>query len=580
MDKRWVVNAAPEREKVSELSKKLNCSPVIASLLLQRGIGTYEEALDFFNPKLEHLHDPFLMKDMDKAVERLDRAIAGNEKILIYGDYDVDGCSAVALLYNYLVKHCPKEQLGYYVPNRYDEGYGVSEKGIDHAAEGEYKLLIITDCGIKDVDKVEYAKRLGIDVIICDHHTPGDELPAAVAVLDPQREDCSYPYKWLSGCGVAFKLVQAHIKKHGYDKEEALELLDLLCISIASDIVPITGENRVLAYYGLKKLNSRPNLGIKTIVKTSGLDGDIAVNDIVYKIGPRINAAGRVKSGQSAVDLLTTENEKEAEGIAKMIDKFNDERKELDHSITEDAKTIIEKELEENPMKRTTVLYNPSWKKGVVGIVASRLTEIFYRPTIVLTDSNGFVTGSARSVEGFDLYNAISACSDLLENYGGHKYAAGMTLKRENVEKFKERFEKVVSETIEEEMLSPQITVDAMLNLEDITPDFYATISKFAPFGPNNTTPIFVTKGVQDYFNKSQVVGKANDRRHLKLTVVGNTNTREGANNARNGIAFGMGYLYSKIAKRPFDICYSLSENRFMGRRDIQMMVKDIHIPE
>lgn len=580
MNKRWVVNATPDEKKVSELSSRLNCNPVVANLLIQRGIESYEEALDFFNPKLEQLHNPFLMKDMEQAVERLDRAIQKGERILVFGDYDVDGCSAVAVLCKYLHRFCQRGLVDYYVPDRYDEGYGVSKKGIDYAADTGVSLLIITDCGIKDVDKVEYAKSKGIDIIICDHHTPGDEIPAAVAVLDPQREDCNYPYKWLSGCGVAFKLVQAYGIKKGRPQSEVYELLDLLCVSIASDIVPITGENRILAYYGLKQLNTNPSLGLKTIIDTLKIDKSISINDIVFKIGPRINAAGRVESGQRAVDLLVAENREKAENIARTINSYNDERKKLDHNITEEAINKIKSEVAAES-KKTTVLYNPQWHKGVVGIVASRLTESFYRPTIILTNSNGYATGSARSVEGFDLYNAISQCSEFLENYGGHKYAAGLTMKPENIEKFKEKFERIVAETIDEEMLRPQINIDAKLHLEDITPDFYEMLEKFAPFGPNNTIPVFETDEVQDYFGKSQIVGKNIEHQHLKLTVVGNIETRSGANNERSGIAFGMGRLYSKISKgKQFDICYSLQENRFMGRSDIQMIIRDIRFPE
>ena len=462
MKKRWVINTPPEETKIQELAKKTNCHPIIANLLLQRGINSVEQAQGFFNPSLNMLHDPFLMKDMEKAVERLDRAIAADEKILIYGDYDVDGTTAVALLYKYLKNHCNKENLEYYIPDRYTEGYGVSIKGIDYVAENGFSLMLITDCGIKAVEKVKYANSKKVDIIICDHHTPGDSLPDAVAVLDPQRKDCNYPYKWLSGCGVSFKLVQAHSLKHNLPMSELYKLLDLLCVSIASDIVPITGENRILAYYGLQQLNSSPSLGLKTIIKVSGIDKEITINDIVFRIGPRINAAGRVESGRKSVELLTADEKFSAAGIAYDINIFNDQRKKLDHDITEEAiRHINQSEIE--PSKKTTVLFNPKWHKGVIGIVASRLTESFYRPTIILTESNGLATGSARSVEGFDLYYAISQCSEYLENYGGHKYAAGLTLKLENLEPFKQKFEKIVRETINEEMLTPQINIDAQI---------------------------------------------------------------------------------------------------------------------
>ena len=573
MKKRWIINTPPEETRIQELSKKLNCHPVIAMLLLQRGIAGAEQAQAFFNPSLNMLHDPFLMKDMDKAVERLDKAIAQDEKILIYGDYDVDGTTAVALLYKYLRHHCNQDNLEYYIPDRYTEGYGVSIKGIDYAAENGFSLMLITDCGIKAVEKVKYARTKQGDIIICDHHTPGESLPEAVAVLDPQRQDCPYPYKWLSGCGVSFKLVQAHSLKHNLPMWELYKLLDLLCVSIASDIVPITGENRILAYYGLQQLNANPSLGLKTIIKISGIDKEITINDIVFRIGPRINAAGRVESGRKSVELLTADEKFSAAGIASDINNFNDQRKKLDHDITEEAiRHITHSEIE--PSKKTTVLFNPNWHKGVIGIVASRLTESFYRPTIILTESNGLATGSARSVEGFDLYYAISQCSEYLENYGGHKYAAGLTLKIENIEPFKQKFEQIVRETINEEMLTPQINIDAQLKLSDITPELYHMLQKFAPFGPNNTIPVFMTENVINFIGTKRV-GRNNE--HLKLVIVDDTRVC----NDRSGIGFGMGHLYDKInVGNYFDICYTLQENEFMGKSDIQMMLKDIHFKE
>ena len=573
MKKRWVINTPPEATKIEELSKKLNCHPVIANLLLQRGITSSEQAQSFFYPSLNMLHDPFLMKDMDKAVERLDRAIAQDEKILIYGDYDVDGTTAVSLLYKYLKHHCNSDNLEYYIPDRYTEGYGVSIKGIDYAAENGFSLMLITDCGIKAVEKVKYANSRQVDIIICDHHTPGDMLPEAIAVLDPQRPDCPYPYKWLSGCGVSFKLVQAHSLKHNLPMSELYKLLDLLCVSIASDIVPITGENRILAYFGLQQLNSNPSLGLKTIIKISGIDKEITINDIVFRIGPRINAAGRVESGRKSVELLTADEKCSAAGIASDINTFNDQRKKLDHDITEEAiRHINQSELE--PSKKTTVLFNANWHKGVIGIVASRLTESFYRPTIILTESNGLATGSARSVEGFDLYYAISQCSEFLENYGGHKYAAGLTLKIENIEPFKQKFERIVRETIDDEMLTPQINIDAKIKLTDITPDLYHMLQKFAPFGPNNTIPVFMTEKVTNFIGTKRV-GRNNE--HLKLVIVDDTR----ACNDRSGIGFGMGHLYDKVNSGGFcDICYTLQENEFMGKNDIQMIVKDIRLRE
>lgn len=569
MKKRWVINNPPAVESISELSKKLNCNPIIADLLLQRNIDSVEKAQAFFYPSLNMLHDPFLMKDMDKAVDRLDKAIAQDEKILIYGDYDVDGTTAVALLYKYLKNKCRTTHLEYYIPDRYTEGYGVSVMGIDYAAENNFSLIIVTDCGVKAVEKVRYANEKSVDIIICDHHTPGDTLPAAIAVLDPQRHDCTYPYKWLSGCGVGFKLAQAHSLKHNLPIAELYKLLDLLCVSIASDIVPITGENRILAYFGLQQLNKKPSLGLKTIIKVSGIDKEISINDIVFRIGPRINAAGRVESGRRSVALLTADEAFSANDIASDITAFNDQRKKLDHDITEEAIKFI-KASENESSRKTTVLFNPKWHKGVIGIVASRLTETFYRPTIILTESNGLATGSARSVEGFDLYYAISQCSELLENYGGHKYAAGLTMKLENIEPFKTKFEEIVCQTITKDMQIPQINVDALLKLSDITPELYSMLQKFAPFGPNNTIPVFMTENVVNFFGTKKV-GKNNE--HLKLVVVDDTRTCSD----RSGIGFNMGKLYDQIKTGEFfNICYTLQENEFMGKVDIQMMLKDV----
>lgn len=573
MKKRWVVNTLAEEKEIEELSKKLNCNSIIANLLLQRGLTNIEDIQTFFHPSLNMLHDPFLMKDMDKAVDRLDKAIAQDEKILIYGDYDVDGTTSVALLYKYLKDKCNPEYLEYYIPNRYTEGYGVSLKGIDYAVENGFPLIIVTDCGVKAVEKVKYAKDKGVDIIICDHHQPGDSLPDAVAVLDPQRHDCTYPYKWLSGCGVSFKLIQAHTIKHHLPMAKLYYLLDLVCVSIASDIVPITGENRILAYYGMQQLNAKPSLGLQTIIKTSGIDKSISINDIVFRIGPRINAAGRVESGNKAVALLTADDKHTANEIAADINTFNDQRRVLDHDITEEAIALITQS-DTEASKKTTVLFNPKWHKGVIGIVASRLTETFYRPTVVLTESNGFATGSARSVEGFDLYYAISQCSELLENYGGHKYAAGLTMKLENIEAFKAKFERIVTETIKDEMLIPQINIDAKIKLNDITPELYGMIQKFAPFGPHNNIPVFMTDNVLNFFGTKRV-GKNNE--HLRLVVVDDTRVC----NDKSGIGFGMGHLYETVnSGRFFDICYTLQENAFMGKTDIQMMLRDIKLSE
>lgn len=571
MKKRWVINTPPEWAKIDTLSKDLNCSYVIANLLLQRGVNTAEEAHAFFNPTLNMLHDPFLMKDMDKAVTRLEKAIGNEEKVMIYGDYDVDGTTAVALLYKYLKNKCENPE--YYIPDRYTEGYGVSIRAIDYAAENNISLMIVTDCGVKAVEKVRYAKSKGVDVIICDHHTPGDELPDAVAVLDPQRKDCNYPYRWLSGCGVSFKLAQAYSLKHNLPMSDLYKLLDLVCVSIASDIVPITGENRILAYFGLLQLNQNPSLGLKTILKFSGIDKDLTINDIVFRIGPKINAAGRVESGNKSVELLIADDEKKATAVAGSINNFNDQRKKLDHDITEEALEYINQSHYDQTQK-ATVLYNPNWHKGVIGIVASRLTEYYYRPTVILTESNGLATGSARSVEGFDLYYAISQCSEYLENYGGHKYAAGLTLKLENIEPFKAKFQRIVSETITEEMLTPQINIDVQIKLNDISAELYTMIQKFAPFGPNNTIPVFMTDNVTNFIGSKQV-GRNNE--HLKLVVVDDTRVC----NDRSGIAFGMGEIFPRISKGEyFDICYTLQENEFMGRSDIQMMIRDLKFKE
>lgn len=571
MKKRWVINTPPEWAKIDTLAKDLNCSHVIANLLLQRGVNTAEEAHAFFNPTLNMLHDPFQMKDMDKAVTRLEKAIGNEEKVMIYGDYDVDGTTAVSLLYKYLKNKC--ENLEYYIPDRYTEGYGVSIRAIDYAATNGISLMIVTDCGVKAVEKVRYAKSKGVDIIICDHHTPGDELPEAVAVLDPQRKDCNYPYRWLSGCGVSFKLAQAYSLRHNLPMSDLYKLLDLVCVSIASDIVPITGENRILAHFGLLQLNQNPSLGLKTILKFSGIDKNLTINDIVFRIGPKINAAGRIESGNKSVELLIADDIEKATEVAGSINNFNDQRKKLDHNITEEALEYINQSHYDQTQK-ATVLYNPNWHKGVIGIVASRLTEYYYRPTVILTESNGLATGSARSVEGFDLYYAISQCSEFLENYGGHKYAAGLTLKLENIEPFKAKFQRIVSETITEEMLTPQINIDAQIKLNDITADLYAMIQKFAPFGPNNTIPVFMTNNVTNFMGSRQV-GKNNE--HLKLVVVDDTRLC----NDRSGIAFGMGEDFSRISKGEyFDICYTLQENEFMGRSDIQMMIRDLKFKE
>ena len=573
MKRRWVIQTPPPEEEVDTLARQLHCSRVVALLLLQRGVRTVDEARAFFKPALNMLHDPFLMKDMDRAVERLERAIGRKEGVMIYGDYDVDGTTAVALLYRYLKQKC--EGAIYYIPDRDTEGCGISSRAIDYAAQAGISLMIVTDCGVKAVDEVRDARQRGIDMIICDHHTPGDVLPEAVAVLDPQRDDCGYPYRWLSACGVSFKLAQAYNESHNLPLGDLYNLLDLVCVSIASDIVPITGENRILAYFGLQQLNEAPSLGLKIILESSGVrvGRRLGINDIVFRVGPKINAAGRVESGNKSVELLIAEDENEARRVACDIDAFNDQRKQLDHSITEEALRYVRESCADRHPK-VTVLYNPNWHKGVIGIVASRLTECYYRPTVILTQSNGVATGSARSVEGFDLYGAISRCSDLLENFGGHKYAVGLTLRLENIGAFRERFEQVASEMLDEQLLTPQLSIDAKIKLSEVTLDTYRMIQRFAPFGPGNGVPVFMTENVTNFMHSMQV-GHRNE--HLKLVVVDDTR----ACRDRTGIAFNMGEYFPRIeAGEFFDICYTLHENVFMGKVDIQMMVRDIHFKE
>ncbi len=574
MNKKVIVKEKAEESVIRHLQEALQkdgnlLNETLANLLAQRGIKTYDEAKAFFRPSLEGLHNPFLMKDMDKAVARLEKARLRNEKILIYGDYDVDGTTSVALVFSFLKKYF--EQIAYYIPDRYSEGYGISYKGIDYADENSYSLVIALDCGIKAVEKIDYANDKNIDFIICDHHTPGEKIPNAAAVLDPKRPDCRYPDKNLSGCGVGFKFMQAFSEKNKIPEEELYNFIDLTVVSIASDIVPVTGENRILAFYGLKKLNENPLTGLKTIKKTAGVkDKQLNISDCVFKIGPRINAAGRIESGMSAVELLISDNSKLAHGFAKNIDIFNTERKELDRNITHDALRIIGNDIDLRNRK-TTVVYDKNWHKGVVGIVASRLTETYYRPTIVLGESNGIATGSARSVSDYNIYEAINACSHLLENFGGHKFAAGLSLKTENIDAFSECFEEYVSKTIKPEQLIPIINVDAELKFSEIDDRFYRIMSQMAPFGPGNMTPVFITKNVRDTGN-SKRVGANKD--HLKLEVVDTNGV------VMQGIAFSFEpEYYEKMSAEPkpyFDICYSVSENEFRGKISLQLTVKDI----
>lgn len=572
MEKNWKIRSHGSKIQVQQLSQALNIDEVLGSLLIQRGINTFSEAKSFFRPELKNLHDPFLMKDMDKAISRLNRAIKNKERILIYGDYDVDGTTSVALVYSFLRDLYGEERLGYYIPDRYSQGYGISVQGVEFAAENEFSLVIALDCGIKAVEKIQLAKKKGVDFIICDHHTAGDVIPDAVAVLDPKRNDCEYPFKHLSGCGVGYKMLQAYLQSNSLPEYKLEPYLDLVCVSIASDIVPITGENRILAYYGLQQLNSNPSPGLKSIIQTSNLDQkEITISDIVFKIGPRINAAGRMESGRKSVDLLTSQLDGKAGLIMNELNTFNDERKNLDRNITLEALEFLHL----NPDfvdKKATVLYKPEWHKGVIGIVASRLIETYYRPTVILTESNGFATGSARTVEGYDIYQAIESCSDLLENFGGHTYAAGLTMKIENVPLFQQRFEEFVSKTISKEQLTPIIEVDAVINLNEITPKFYKILKQFAPFGPDNMSPVFVSRNVTDY-GTGRVVGKTGD--HLKLELMQNDNP----NLHLPAIGFNMSEFYGIIEQRiPFNVCYSIVENEFKGKTSLQLMLKDIKL--
>ncbi|MDD6209183.1 MAG: single-stranded-DNA-specific exonuclease RecJ [Bacteroidales bacterium] len=557
-----------ENELASKLSAFYQLHPVIGRLLVQRGLTTKEALNDFFHPKLSNLHDPFLMPDMDKAVKRLNKALGNKEKILIYGDYDVDGTTAVALVYKFL--RGVTSLLDYYIPDRYDEGYGISYKGIDYAAENGITLVISLDCGIKAIDKIEYANQKGIDFIICDHHMPDDTLPDAVAVLDAKREDSVYPYPHLSGCGVGFKFMQAFAQDNKMPFSELERLLDLTAVSIASDIVPITGENRILAHYGLKKLNDNPNFGLKGIIDVCGLNGkEITVSDIVFKIGPRINASGRMMRGIEAVDLLLSKDIAEAKEKSENVNQHNEDRRELDKKITDEANAIIDA-ISDISDKKIIVVFNREWHKGVIGIVASRLTEKYHRPAIVLTLSNGLVTGSARSVVEFDIYKAIEACKDLLENFGGHTYAAGLSLKEENFETFKERIESFAAENIVEEQLVPQIDIDAEISLGDINRKFFDDLKKLYPFGPDNHKPIFATRDVRDY-GTSRLVGKESE--HIKLEVI----DTKGSPSIQQGIAFGMKDHFSSIkSMKPFSLCYYVEENTFNGTTNLQLMVKDI----
>ncbi len=567
MQKSWRIKKPAEINDLKHLSAALSVDMAIANLLIQRGIKTFSEARSFFRPRLTDLHDPFLMKDMDKAVARVKKAIDNDEKVMIYGDYDVDGTTSVALMYSFLRSRLTN--LDYYIPDRYMEGYGISRLSIEYAAQNNFSLVIALDCGIKAVDKIAYANELGIDFIICDHHNSDDKIPEAVAVLDPKQPDCSYPYKDLSGCGVGFKLIQAFCISQEIPEEVAFGYLDLVVVSIASDIVPLTGENRVLAYYGLQKLNSNPSTGLKTIIKYAGMTGEIKINDIVFKIGPRLNASGRIEHGKKSVAILLAEDAKELEDLGIEINSYNEIRKTLDRDITQEALDIIEKS-QFYEGRVSTVIYNRDWHKGVVGIVASRLTEYYYRPTVVLTESNGLATGSARSVGEFDLYEAISACADLLESYGGHMYAAGLSMKLENVAEFSRRFEQVVRNSISKDQLKQTIEIDAKISLSDLSSKFLRLLNQFEPYGPHNMMPTFLTENVFDY-GTSRLVGKNSE--HLKLDLM--EANRSSA--VFSGIAFSQSEHMEMIQKSlPFDICYTVTENEYRGKTYMQLNVRDI----
>ncbi|MGL2987796.1 single-stranded-DNA-specific exonuclease RecJ [Flavobacterium sp. RSSA_27] len=560
---RWTLKPKPEEEKINELADALQVSKTIATLLLQRGITSFEEARQFFRPSLNDLHDPYLMKDMDKAVARLEKAIANEENILVFGDYDVDGTTAVSLVSGYLKSFYPN--VATYIPDRYDEGYGVSFKGIDFADDNGFSLIIALDCGIKSIDHLAYAKEKNIDFIIGDHHRPGEQLPDAVAILDPKREDCDYPYDELCGCGIGFKLIQALAANRNQTIDDLIPYLDLVATAIAADIVPMTGENRVLAYFGLQVINSNPRPGIKAMthqLKKKTLD----ITDVVFIIAPRINAAGRIKHGNHAVELLTEFDFEQAQQFALEIEAYNAERKGLDQQITKEALNQIEENGEQN--RFTSVVFQEKWHKGVIGIVASRLTEIYYRPTLVFTKSGDKYAASARSVRGFDVYNALEACAEHLEQFGGHMYAAGMTLKPENYAAFKEAFEKVVQETISPELLQPELSIDAVVSFEEITPKFTRILKQFEPCGPQNMTPVFVSKNIFDT-GYGKPMGK--EEEHLKLFV--RQNNSEGI----PAIGFGLGNKYEIVKnKQPFEAAYCIDENEWNDKIEVQLRLKDL----
>ena len=559
-----------QQQAASELAEKLNISPVLAMLLIKRGITTESAAKRFFRPQLSDLINPFLMKDMDLAVDRLNDAMGRKERILVYGDYDVDGCTSVALVYKFLRQYY--SNIDYYIPDRYDEGYGVSQKGLSYAKETGVKLIIILDCGIKAVKEIEYAKTIGIDFIICDHHMPDETLPPAVAILNPKCEDDTYPFKELCGCGVGFKFMQAFAKNNGIPFSRLIPLLDFCAVSIAADLVSVTGENRILAFHGLKQLNQNPSTGLKAIIDVCGLtDRELTMSDIIFKIGPRINASGRMENGKETVDLLVERDFTNALTAAKHVDQYNEQRKDVDRQMTEEANQIVER-LENQKHQSSIVLYDENWKKGVVGIVASRLTEIYFRPTVVLTRDDNLATGSARSVAGFDVYAAIKSCRDLLMNFGGHKYAAGLTLKWDDVVEFRNRFQKYVEEHIRPEQTEAILDIDALIDFKDINKKMHNDLKKFAPFGPDNTKPLFLTQDVYD-FGTSKVVGR--EQEHIKLELIDSKSS-----NVMNGIAFGQSESAKYIkSKRSFDIAYTIEDNVYKHGA-IQLQIEAIRPTE
>jgi single-stranded-DNA-specific exonuclease recJ len=569
---KWKYIPPTQQEEIAakELGEKLNMSPVLSLILIRRGITTESAAKRFFLPQLSDLINPFLMKDMDLAVDRLNDAMGHKERILVYGDYDVDGCTSVALVYKFLRQYY--SNIDYYIPNRYNEGYGVSKKGISFAKETGVKLIIILDCGIKALEEIAYAKELGIDFIICDHHVPDEKMPPAVAILNPKRKDDTYPFKHLCGCGVGFKFMQAFAKNNNIPFSRLVPLLDFCAVSIASDLVPVIDENRILAYHGLRQLNKNPSLGLKAIIDTCGLSGrELEMSDIIFKIGPRINASGRMETGKESVDLLVERDFAEAVKAAKHIDKYNEQRKGVDRQMTEEANKIVER-LENQKHQSSIFLYDEHWKKGIVGIVASRLTEIYFRPTIVLTKDGEYATGSARSVAGFDIYEAIKSCRDLLINFGGHTYAAGVTLKWSKVKEFRKRLQFFVEKHIQPHQQEPILNIDAIIDFKDITKKMHNDLKRFSPFGPNNSKPIFSTEKVYD-FGTSKVVGR--EQEHIKLELVDSK-----SNNVMNGIAFGQSAAARYIkSKRSFDIAFTIEDNIFKHNL-VQLQIEDIRQTE